>query len=67
MAGGDVMLMHAVDSYLAVRRAAGFALSSIEGYLRQFARFADACGETHVVARTASAWAALAPSEAQRA
>jgi len=59
--------MHAVDSYLAVRRAAGFALTTIEGYLRQFARFAGGRGETHVVTRTAIAWATLAPSEAQRA
>jgi integrase/recombinase XerD len=61
------MLMHAVDSYLAVRRAAGFALTPIEGYLRQFARFASGRGETHVVTHTAIAWATLAPSEAQRA
>ena len=61
------MLMHAVDSYLAVRRAAGFALTTIEGYLRQFARFAGGRGETYVVTRTAIAWATLAPSEAQRA
>ena len=60
------MLMHAVDSYLAIRRAAGFALIPIEGYLRHFARFATACGDTHVVATTAIAWATVAPSEAQR-
>jgi integrase len=58
--------MPAVDSYLAIRRAAGFALIPIEGYLRHFARFATARGDTHVVATTASAWATLAPSEAQR-
>jgi integrase len=61
------MVMPAVDSYRAVRRAAGVALPSLEGYLRQFARFADGRGETHVVTRTAIAWATLAPSEAQRA
>ncbi|HEY5869883.1 MAG TPA: tyrosine-type recombinase/integrase [Candidatus Tectomicrobia bacterium] len=60
------MLMHAVDRYLAIRRAAGFALVPIEAYLRHFARFATEHGETHVVARTAIAWATLAPSEAQR-
>ena len=43
------MLMPAVDTYLAVRRAAGFALVPIEGYLRHFARFATARGDTHVV------------------
>lgn len=61
------MLMTQVDRYLAIRRAAGFALVPIEGYLRHFARFATARGETHVVATTAIAWATLAPSEAQRA
>jgi hypothetical protein len=61
------MLMHAVDSYVAIRRAAGFALTPIERYLRQFARFAGGRGETHVVTHTAIAWATLAPSEAQRA
>ena len=61
------MLMQAVDAYLTIRRAAGFALTSIEGYLRQFAGFATTRGETHVVTSTAIAWASLAPSEAQRA
>jgi integrase/recombinase XerD len=61
------MLMTQVDRYLAIRRAAGFALVPIEGYLRHFARFATARGETSVVATTAIAWATLAPSEAQRA
>jgi integrase len=60
------MLMTAVDAYLAIRRAAGFALIPIEGYLRAFARFATARGDTHVVAHTAIDWATLAPSEAQR-
>ena len=60
------MLMRAVDRYLAIRRAAGFALLPIEGYLRHFARFATARGDTHVVATTAIAWATWAPSEAQR-
>jgi integrase len=60
------MLMPAVHTYLAVRRAAGFALVPIEGYLRHFARFATARGDTHVVSSTAIAWATMAPSEAQR-
>jgi integrase/recombinase XerD len=60
------MLMRAVDRYLAIRRAAGFALLPIERYLRHFAHFATACGDTYVVATTAIAWATLAPSEAQR-
>lgn len=60
------MLMQAVDTYLAVRRAMGFALVPIESYLRHFARFATARGDTHVVATTAIDWARLAPSESQR-
>jgi integrase/recombinase XerD len=60
------MLMQAVDTYLALRRAAGFTLIPIEGYLRQFARFAGGRGETHVVTSTAIAWATLSPSEPQR-
>ena len=57
--------MPAVDMYLAVRRAAGFALVPIEGHLRHFARFATARGDTHVRATTAIDWATMAPSEAQ--
>jgi hypothetical protein len=39
MAGGESMIA-AVDSYLAVRRAAGFTLSNAEYLLRSFASFA---------------------------
>jgi hypothetical protein len=46
------MLIAAVETYLAVRRAAGFQLKPAESYLRCFARFASACGQTHVVTRT---------------
>lgn len=60
------MLSVAVDTYLAVRRAAGFQLKPIELYLRSFACFAAARGKTHVVAQTAIDWATTAASEAQR-
>jgi integrase/recombinase XerD len=60
------MLMPAVDTYLAVRRAAGFELQAMEVYLRSFARFATEHGDTHVVAQTVVAWATLTSSEAQR-
>jgi hypothetical protein len=33
MAGGGVMLIQAVETYLAVRRAADFKLNAVEGYL----------------------------------
>ena len=60
------MLQRAVNTYVAVRRAAGFALKATAYYLRDLTRFAVARGDTHVVAQTAMAWAAQAPSEAQR-
>lgn len=60
------MLMQAVDTYLAIRRAADFKLDAVEKYLRDFAQFATAQGETHVVTCTAIAWAAQATSEPQR-
>lgn len=60
------MLMTAVDTYVAVRRATGFQLKACEGYLRNFARFAAARGEQHVVTHTAIDWATTASSEAQR-
>ncbi len=60
------MLQRAVNTYLAVRRAASFELKTVEYYLRDFTRFAVARGDTHVVAQTAIAWAAQAMSEAQR-
>lgn len=60
------MLMAAVDTYLVVRRAAGFELKAAEAYLRSFARFAAARGETHVIAQTAIDWAATVAGEAQR-
>jgi integrase len=66
MAGGNVMLIQAVDTYLAVRRAADFKLDDVEGYLRSFAQFATAQGDTHVVTPTAITWAAQGVSEPQR-
>jgi integrase len=60
------MLIAAVETYLAVRRAVGFQLKPAESYLRSFARFATARGQTHVVARTVIDWATTAASEAQR-
>lgn len=60
------MLMQDVDTYLAVRRAVGFDLGHTAGYLRNFARFATACGDTHVSSTTAVEWASITKSEAQR-
>ncbi len=60
------MLMKAIDSYLSIRRAAGFELKVPEYLLRSFARFATKQGQTHVHAQTAICWASLAPSAGQR-
>ena len=60
------MLMKEVDSYLAIRRAAGFELGVPEYLLRSFARFASSRGETHVRKATVVEWASQAPSLGQR-
>lgn len=60
------MLTPAIDAYLAIRRAAGFELRVGESLLRHFARFAVERGDSYVCSETAIAWAALAPSPAQR-
>lgn len=66
MAGGALMLMDAVDSYLVIRRAAGFELEVPEYLLRSFARFATHREERHVRSHTAIEWASQAPSMNQR-
>jgi len=60
------MLMRAVDSYLAVRRAVGFELEAPEWLLRSYARFGTKQGDTHVQAQTVIDWASDAPSPGQR-
>jgi integrase/recombinase XerD len=65
MAGGDSM-MDLVDSYLTLRRAAGFELKMAEYMLRSYARFAAARGESHVRSNTVIDWASQASSVAQR-
>lgn len=60
------MLMQAVDTYLAIRRAADFKLDAAERYVRSFAQFATAQGDTHVVTQTAIMWAEQGASEPQR-
>jgi len=61
------MLTQAVESYLAVRRAAGFELRSDGAQLQNFARFSNQKKKRFVCAQTAIDWAALAPSVAHRA
>ena len=60
------MLNETVESYLQVRRAAGFHLQHDGSILVRFARFASERGETHVVSKTAIEWAGQALSIAER-
>jgi integrase/recombinase XerD len=59
-------MMKAVNSYLEIRRGAGFELKMAEFLLRSFARFASQRGETHVFTRTVIQWSNQASSIAQR-
>ena len=61
------MLIPAVESYLAVRRAAGFDLKSQGITLKSFARFSDVKGKHHVCSETAIEWAGSARSVLRRA
>jgi len=46
-------MLKAVERYLALRRAAGFAMQTAEYLLKSCARFATERGETHVRTQTA--------------
>jgi len=59
--------MKVVESYLAVRRAAGYKLKDVGTMLRQFARFAMDKGECFIRSETAIEWAGTGPSPQRRA
>jgi integrase len=59
-------MMAAVESYLGLRRAAGFTLSNTEYLLRSFASFATDQNQTHIRIATAIDWASRSRSVAQR-
>jgi integrase len=61
------MLAQAVQSYVAVQRAAGFAFTSAASLLKSFAAFSEARGESHVRVPIAIEWAGLAQGIPQRA
>ena len=48
MAGGEIMLTEAVEKYVAMRRATGFAFRSEGSLLQSFAAFSDAAGKQYV-------------------
>lgn len=60
------MLMTCIDTWLATRRASGFALEGYEWQLHQFAEFAAARGDDHIRAETAVAWALQKATPGQR-
>ncbi len=63
------MLTQAVESYLGVRRAMGFALHSEGSLLQSFANYSDAAGKSHICNETAIQWAGgarLATARARR-
>lgn len=61
------MLTQAVESYLEVRRAMGFALHSEGSLLQSFAKYSDTAGKSHICTETAIHWASLSRSVTTRA
>jgi integrase len=59
-------MIRAVETYLAVRRAAGFTLSNTEYLLRSFTGFATDRQQRHIRTATVIEWASQARSVAQR-
>ena len=59
-------MLKAIETYLALRHATGFAMLNAEYLLKSFAAFAIERGQTHVHTQTAIDWAARGPSVAQR-
>jgi integrase len=51
------MLIDAVTSYISIRRAAGYQVTNLEGYLNSYAVFATQQGDEFIVAKTAITWA----------
>lgn len=60
-------LIPAVESYLALRRAAGFALKCSGLLLKSFAEFSEARGTSYVHTPIAIEWAGMTPSNSHRA
>lgn len=60
-------MLNQVETYLAVRRAAGFALRCEGVQLISFAAFSETRGQHYVSSNTAIEWAGLARSISQRA
>jgi hypothetical protein len=61
------MLIRAIEAYLAIRRAAGFALRCEVSLLKNFAAFSELRTQHYVSTDIAVEWAGLASSVPQRA
>jgi len=61
------MLSDCINTYLSLRRSAGFKLKTVEGYLQSYVNFATSRGDTHVIGKTVIDWAAEARSDYSRA
>jgi len=61
------MLIDAAKSYVALRRATGFAFKSEGSQILNFAKYSDAAGRHYICAETAIHWAQSAPTVYQRA
>jgi len=59
-------MLKAIETYLTLRRATGFAMLNAEYLLKSFVAFATERRQTHVHTQTAIDWAARGPSVAQR-
>jgi integrase/recombinase XerD len=59
-------MIKTIETYLAMRRTAGFTLSNAEYLLRSFASFATNQKQTHIRTATVIQWAGQARSVAQR-
>jgi integrase/recombinase XerD len=59
-------MINAIESYLRLRRAAGFQLRDTEALLKEFACFAAERGDTRIKTDAAVAWAGRATSQQQR-
>jgi integrase/recombinase XerD len=61
------MLARAVQSYLSIRRAAGYLLRDVGLRLKNFAAYADTKGQRYVTAKIAIEWARQSSSIVERA
>jgi integrase len=61
------VLTHAVTTYLAVRRATGFALTTDGRWLKSFAAFVEARAQSYVSSELAIEWARLSATVQERA